>query len=141
MAPAMARRADRSAGAGGKGQMSATDAILRVNDQNLSELLAAERAVLILTERDCGHCADYLAQIAAFRARGALDGVAIGALALDQPGSPRFKRENYWLGRLAAPPYTVLYSRGEPVGGFAASRGAYLLERVDEALPAESRAA
>jgi hypothetical protein len=121
--------------------LGATDAILLVDDLNLGDLMAAERAVLILTARDCGPCDDYLARIAGARARGALDGVTIGRLVLDQPGSTRFKRENFWLGRLAALPYTVLYRRGEAVEGFPAARGAYLLQRIDAALPAARRAA
>ena len=121
--------------------MSEAGAIRLVNDLNLDELLAAERAVLILTRSDCGHCHQYTAQIEALHAAGRLDGIVVGKLVLDEPGSTQFKRANHWLARLASLPYTVLYRRGEQVDAFAASRGSYLLERIDEALVGAPRAA
>lgn len=45
-----------------------------------------------------------------------------------------FKRANPWLAALKFLPYTVLYRRGQRVDEFAASKGSYLIERVETAL-------
>jgi hypothetical protein len=121
--------------------MNDRDSILSVDDSNLGQLLRAQRAALILTTSACGYCADYTAQVAALQARGTLDGVLVGKIVLDRPGVQRFKRDNFWLGRLAALPYTVLYRHGRQVDGFGASGGAYLLERVAEAMSDGEQAA
>jgi hypothetical protein len=57
----------------------------------------------------------------------------IGKLILDQGGSAGFKRANPWLAGLSHLPYTVLYHSGQRVDEFAASKAAYLLERVEAA--------
>lgn len=113
--------------------MSAIDGLLSLDDANLALVLGAERAALVLARTDCGPCATYQREIEALLARGALGGIAIGKLVLDQPGASRFKRENAWLSGVRELPYTVLYRRGERVDAFAASRGAYLLERIETA--------
>jgi hypothetical protein len=102
----------------------------RLTERALGALLAAPRAALVLTRSACPPCGAYQAELAALRARGELAGLAVGILVLDRPGAARFKRANPWIRDLRALPYTVLYRRGERVDGFAASRGAYLLERV-----------
>lgn len=43
--------------------MSVAGKLIRISDQNLEELVNAERAVLIFTKSDCGHCAAYQAEI------------------------------------------------------------------------------
>jgi hypothetical protein len=101
-----------------------------VTDRSLGALLAAPRAALVLTRSTCHPCGAYQAELAALLARGELAGIAVGTLLLDRPGAARFKRQNPWLGGLRYLPYTVLYRRGQRVDAFAASRGAYLLERV-----------
>ncbi len=101
-----------------------------VTERSLGALLAAPRAALVLTRSTCPPCGAYQAELAALLARGDLAGLAVGTLVLDRPGAARFKRQNPWLGGLRALPYTVLYRRGQRVDAFAASRGAYLLERA-----------
>jgi thioredoxin-like negative regulator of GroEL len=108
--------------------------IREVGDRNFEEVVAgAERAVLILTKTGCGHCAAYQAEIEALLKQGQLGGIAVGKMVLDRRGVIRdFKRENPWLAGLNALPYTVLYAEGRRVDGFAASKGGYLLERIED---------
>ncbi len=108
--------------------------IREVTDQNLGEVVEAERAVLILTKTGCGHCAAYQAEIEALLERGAMGGTVIGKMPLNQRGVIRdFKRNNPWLADLEFLPYTLLYSKGQRVDDFAASKGSYLLERIEDA--------
>lgn len=108
--------------------------IREVTDQNLGEVVEAERAVLVLTKTGCGHCAAYQAEIEALLERGAMGGTVIGKMPLNQRGVIRdFKRNNPWLADLKVLPYTLLYSKGQRVDGFAASKGSYLLERIEDA--------
>jgi hypothetical protein len=102
----------------------------RLTDQTLDAVLAAPRAALVLTRSTCHPCGAYQGEIAALLAQGRLEGIAVGTLVLDRPGASRFKRDNPWLSDLRYLPYTVLYRRGERIDAFAASRGAYLLERA-----------
>ena len=113
--------------------MSVISAIREVNDQNLAEVMAAERGILIVTKSTCGACAIYQAQIEERLERGELDGLPIGKLVLDRGGSANFKRANPWLAGVAHLPYTVLYQRGQRVDEFAASKASYLIERVEDA--------
>jgi hypothetical protein len=115
---------------------------LELSDQTVDPVLAAPRAALVLTRTTCPACGAYQAEVAALLAEGKLAGIAVGTLVLDRPGAGRFKRDNPWLSGLRYLPYTVLYRQGERVDAFAASRGAYLLERAaaafgDGAAPAE----
>jgi hypothetical protein len=96
----------------------------------LDAVLGAPHGALIFTRTTCPACGAYQAEIAALQAQGRLGGLAVGVLRLDRPGASRFKRENRWLTELRYLPYTVLYRRGQRIDAFAASRGAYLLERV-----------
>jgi hypothetical protein len=107
-------------------------AFIAITDATLPSLLAAERAVLILAKSDCAYCVRYTAEIEALLARGSLRDVLIGKLILDRPGSSGFKRENPWLAALDVVPFTLLYRAGRPVDAFAASRAAYLLERLGD---------
>jgi hypothetical protein len=108
--------------------------IREVTDQNLGEVVEAERAVLVLTKTGCGHCAAYQAEIEALLERGAMGGTVIGKMPLNQRGVIRdFKRNNPWLADLKFLPYTLLYSKGQRVDDFAASKGSYLLERIEDA--------
>ncbi len=108
--------------------------IQEVTDQNLGEVVEAERAVLILTKTGCGHCVAYQAEIEALLERGDVGGTVIGKMPLNQRGVIRdFKRNNPWLADLEFLPYTLLYSKGQRVDDFAASKGSYLLERIEDA--------
>ena len=107
--------------------------VRQVTDEDLAEILMAERAVLILTKSTCGSCGAYQAEIERLLERGKLAGVPIGKLVLDQRGATRFKRENPWVAGLTALPYTVIYRHGMHVDGFSASKGSYLLERLEDA--------
>ena len=108
--------------------------IREVNDENLQEVVEAEQAILVLTKSDCGHCIAYQAEIEALLERGDMGGTVIGKMPLNQRGVIRnFKRNNPWLADLRVLPYTLLYSKGQRVDGFAASKGSYLLERIEDA--------
>ena len=105
-----------------------------VTDQNLEEVVEAERGVLILTKTGCGHCVAYQAEIEALLERGAMRGTVIGKMPLNQRGVIRdFKRNSPWLADLQFLPHTLLYSKGRRVDNFAASKGSYLLERIEDA--------
>lgn len=114
------------------GDASANGAALTaITDANIRELLSAPRAVLVIGKSDCGHCISYEREILELREKGELDDVAIGKLLLDAPGSPRFKKENPWVGSLKALPHTLVFVAGEHVENFAASKGTYLVERIE----------
>lgn len=125
--------------------MNGTNTIIEVTDRTIGEVLAAERAILILAKTTCANCRAYQADIEARLARGEFEGFTIARLYLDRPGAPRFKQANPWIARLEFVPYTLLYRNGEIVDQFAASKGSYLVERVEEAFgeqaAAEARAA
>jgi hypothetical protein len=104
-----------------------------LSDAAVGAALAAPRAALVLTRSTCPACVTYLTEVAALLAQRRLDGIAVGTVVLDRPGTSRFKRDNPWIAGVAYLPYTVLYRQGEPVDAFAASSGAYLLERVEAA--------
>jgi hypothetical protein len=114
------------------GETTGPDELLTVDDRNLDEIRDANLGALILTTSDCGYCAQYVTEIAALRARGRLREVVIGKMVLDRPGSVGFKRDNPWLAGLKNLPHTLVYRRGAKVDEFSASRGAYLLERIDD---------
>lgn len=111
--------------------MSEAIGLMAVTDRNLRDLLASPRAVLVIGKSDCGHCERYEREILDLQAEGGLADVAIGKLLLDAPGSPRFKKENPWLASLKALPHTLLFIEGKHVENFAASRAAYLVERLE----------
>ena len=111
-----------------------TGFIQEVTDRNLGQVVEAERAVLVLTKTGCGHCVAYQAELEALLERGDMGGTVVGKMALNQRGATRdFKRNNPWLADLTFLPYTLLYSKGRRVDGFAASKGSYLLERIEDA--------
>jgi hypothetical protein len=113
--------------------MSTGSPLLHVNDQSLALVLAAYQAILVITKSDCGACVTYQADIERLLGRGKLAGIVIGKLVLDQSGSSGFKRANPWLADVTHLPYTVLYRHGQIVDRFAASKGSYLVERVEDA--------
>lgn len=102
-----------------------------IRDANLREFLSSPRAVLVIGKSDCGHCVSYEGEILEAQGEGRLADVAIGKLLLDAPGAPRFKKENPWVGTLKALPHTLVFIDGEHVENFAASRAAYLEERIE----------
>ena len=113
-------------------------ALTTITARNLSEPVSSPRAVLVLGKTDCGHCANYEREILAQIEAGALEGVAIGKLMLDAPGSPRFKKQNPWIGQLDALPYTLIFESGKLVTHFAASRASYLIEKLESVAGAEA---
>lgn len=104
--------------------------IPRVTDENVAEILEADRAALVLAKSGCGHCAAYERELVGRRRPRDLEDLVVGKLVLDAPGSGRFKRDNPWLQGVETLPYTVLYRQGRPVDGFAASRASYAWERA-----------
>jgi hypothetical protein len=112
-----------------------TDRLVQVVDGNLGEVVDAERAVLILTKDGCGSCAAYQADIESRLERGEMEDIVFGKLALNrrEATTREFKRDNPWLAGIGFLPYTLLYDKGRRVDGFAASRGSYLLERIESA--------
>lgn len=112
--------------------MSETPSLPQITDRSLGELVAHERAVLVLGKSDCGHCVAYERELLELQSRGELEGVEIGKLLLDAPGSPRFKKQNPWIGSLDALPYTLIFSEGKLSTHFATSRASYLAERLED---------
>ena len=106
--------------------------MLYVDDETVESVTGAPRGALILAKDGCGSCASYEAEIRRLQERELLGDLVVGKLMLTQPGSRAFKRSNPWLGTLEDLPYTVLYASGERVDGFAASKGLFLMERVEE---------
>ncbi len=113
--------------------MSESGSLLEVTDRDVEAIVEAGRGILILTKSDCGSCIGYQAEILARQARGELAGVAIAKLVLDHPGAAHFKMAHPWIHDLEFLPFTVLYRKGEQVDGFAASKGSYLMERLEMA--------
>jgi hypothetical protein len=111
--------------------MSDPGKLVWIRDYNLKEVMEAERAALIFTKSSCGNCAAYQAEIEDLLERGEMKGITIGKVVLDQRGITGYKRENPWLSGLRFLPYTLLYRKGLQVDGFAASKGTYLLERIE----------
>lgn len=107
-----------------------TTGIRPVNDKNLDEVAGAACGVLILAKSDCGHCVQYAEEIEARQRAGGLEGVVVGKLLLDAPGSGRFKLKNPWIAKLPTLPYTLVFSEGTTQAHFAASKAAYLEERL-----------
>jgi hypothetical protein len=104
--------------------------IRAVTDATIAEVVAAERAALVLTHADCARCATFVADLEALLAVGQLAGVVVGALTLDEPAAARFKRDNHWLIGLEPLPCVLLYQRGTVVDLIGAAQGAQLAERV-----------
>ena len=105
---------------------------LYVDDQSVETVTQAARGVLILGKDDCDNCAAYEADIRRLQEQGVLGELVVGKIMLTQRGSRAFKRENPWLRDVSFLPYTVLYTAGERIDGFASSRGSYLLERASD---------
>ena len=102
--------------------------MLSVTDENVAAITGAVLGALILAENGCGACGGYTEEVQRLEDGGRLEGVVVGRMVLDQPGSSGFKRANPWLRDVELLPYTVIYGGGEKVDEFAASRGWYLLE-------------
>lgn len=101
-----------------------------VTDENISDVVEAARGVLIITKSGCGSCKRYEREIVSARDAGKLEGVVVGKIVLDEPGSPRFKKNNPWLRDLTRLPFTLIYANGDKLDGFAASKANYLTERL-----------
>ena len=106
-------------------------ALPRLTDDSLAALLVAERAVVVLVCSGCDACVAYEADLARHRDAGDLPGIALGALAIDGDGAPRFTHAHAaWLADLDFLPCTLLYARGRLVEEFATTHAAYLVARV-----------
>ncbi len=113
--------------------MSDSGKVIQVTDRNVEEVVGAERSVLVFAKSDCGHCTAYQSEIEALLERGEMGEIPVGKMVLDQRGVMGFKRDNPWLSGLRFLPHTVLYREGRPVDDFAASKGSYLRERIEDA--------
>jgi len=109
--------------------------MLYVDDETVEGVTGAPHGALILAKDGCGSCAAYEAEIQRLQERELLGDLVVGKLMLTQPGSRVFKRANPWLGAVDDLPYTVLYSNGDRIDGFAASKGFFLMERAEECWP------
>lgn len=107
--------------------------VVEITDDDVSELVKRERAVLFVTRSDCESCRRYENEIAAAADAGELDGVPVGKVLLNQPGCLQFKKDNPWLRTLTHLPFTLIYERGKTVDAFATSKVSYLVERLDRA--------
>jgi hypothetical protein len=106
--------------------------VLYVNDDTVDRVVGARHGALVLAKDDCDNCAAYEADIRRLHEKGLLGDLVVGKMVLTQPGCRRFKRANPWLSQVDDLPYTVLYTSGEKVDEFAASKGTYLLERATD---------
>lgn len=107
------------------------NSIQNVDDGNYNDFMGHDRVALLLTLSSCGSCASYTREIEQLLQKGQLEGLQIGKVVLDRAGSAKLKRANPWIKRLDFLPYTVLYSNGDKVDEFAASRGDFLRLRTD----------
>ena len=107
--------------------------MLYLDDDTIDRVVEAPHGALVLAKDDCDNCAAYEADIRRLGDQGLLGDVVVGKLVLTQPGCRGFKRANPWLSEIDFLPYTVLYTSGEKVDEFAASRGTFLLERAADA--------
>jgi hypothetical protein len=106
--------------------------ITRVNDQNLEELLRAEQVVLVLSRRDCTPCRTFQEDLDALLDQGQLEGIAVGKMVLNEPGSSRFKRAHPWLVGQRVLPYVILYHHGREQRRFVPASGSHLLRQIEE---------
>jgi hypothetical protein len=107
--------------------------VLYLDDDTIDCVVEAPHGALVLAKDDCDNCAAYEADIRRLGDQGLLGDVVVGKLVLTQPGCRGFKRANPWLSEIDFLPYTVLYTSGEKVDEFAASRGTFVLERAVDA--------
>jgi hypothetical protein len=110
-----------------------SDSFLYVADDTIDRVVGARHGALILAKDECGGCADYESEIRRLMEDGRLGDLVVGKMVLTQPGARGFKRANPWLSEVDFLPYTLLYTSGEKVDEFAASKGNYLLERALDA--------
>ena len=101
----------------------------RLADEALPDFLSDERAVLVLTGAGPA-AAPLLDELEIIRAAGGLPGLRVGTLDISSNGVMLFVAWCDWLADVEALPYVALYRNGRRVDGFAASSGAYLLERL-----------
>ena len=106
--------------------------VLYVNDDTVASVVGARHGALVLAKDECDNCAAYEAEIRDLQEGGKLGDLVVGKMVLTRPGCRDFKRTNPWLRDLDVLPYTLLYTRGEKVDEFAASKGTYLLERAED---------
>ncbi len=104
--------------------------IITITDYNLDIFVKAECMALILARSNSNRCILYQGEVRQLLEDGALSGITVGVLMLDQPGTSQFKRENLWLMSVDFLPYTILYHRGQRIDGFAGHRGHVLLDRA-----------
>jgi hypothetical protein len=107
--------------------------VLYLDDDSVDIVVRAPQGALVLAKDDCDNCAAYETEIRRLQEQGQLGDLVVGKIILTRPGCRRFKRENPWLREVADLPYTLLFSGGEKIDEFAASRGTYLLERAEDA--------
>jgi hypothetical protein len=105
-------------------------AIEHLDDAHLPDFLSAERALLVLTEGDDTRSAELAAELATLVAAGALSDLPVGVLDIASDDAMLFVAWSDWLVDIDALPYVALYRHGRRVEGFAASSGAYVLERL-----------
>lgn len=106
--------------------------ISQVTDRNLDAITSAGCGVLMLAKSDCGHCANYAAEIMEAVAAGRLPELKVGKMLLDAPGSGKFKLKNPWIAKLGTLPYTIVFSEGRVLGHFATSKASYLEEKLEQ---------
>lgn len=104
--------------------------LIALTDETMDELMAAPRAVVIVTEDGSANAARYLAEIGVVAARGALDGVAIAVLDRSGSDGSRFVQAHPWLHGLRLVPYTLVFVQGRRVDAFAAVQADVLLARL-----------
>jgi hypothetical protein len=101
-----------------------------LTDETIDALMAAPRAVVIVSEDGSANAARYLTEIGALAARGALDGVALAVLDRLRTEGSRFLQAHPWLSGLRLVPYTLVFVQGRRVDAFAAVQADVLLARL-----------
>jgi hypothetical protein len=107
-------------------------AVLYIDDDTVEHVVGARHGALVLAKDGCDNCAVYEEEIRRLHEQGLLGDLVVGKIVLTRPGCRRFKRANPWLSEIDFLPYTLLYTGGEKVDEFAASKATYLLERATD---------
>jgi hypothetical protein len=107
-----------------------------LDGSTLPELLAAPKAVLMLSKTDCAACIAWTEELSAALEDASLwPDVRFGKVFLDKPGLAAFKKANPWLAEVHDLPYMLIYANGERFKAWAGGGRERLANRLAQ-LPA-----
>lgn len=107
------------------------DLLVLEHASHLAELPPAERAALIVIDRDSQICERFVADLEDALASGALAGLTVDIVRLGTPDAAAVICDGDWLDDAAGFPYIALYRRGLRVESFPAFKVAALLARLE----------